>query len=87
MKRSSEEMKGIALTRAHIDEQGLHLCFEASTITDYETLRRIGEQAQRPVDAFGGPTGSGAAYLWLCVPLTKVERTHSFGNEPRRKKP
>jgi hypothetical protein len=69
-----------------VDEEGLHIRFNASGLKGYKMLRRIAEAVQRPVDTFGSSFKDEETFLWIIAPLTKIDKGIGFGNQPPKRK-
>lgn len=85
MDYTSEQLKDIEKGDMYADERGLNIRLDSKTLAGYLKLRKFGEAIKRPINAFGGAFDN-SAYMWITIPLTKIIKSHDFGNQPPARK-
>jgi hypothetical protein len=60
----------------------LRIYFEAETLIDVGSIKKIGKRIRKPNTGFGNITDSGA-YFYLFIPMGKMNNINNdFGNMP-----
>lgn len=85
MEYTSKDLEAIKQGDMFIDSRGLHIRMDTKTLEGFLRLREIAEAIRRPVDANGGAY-CDTSFCWITIPLTKIIKYHSFGNQPPKRK-
>jgi hypothetical protein len=85
VKLSEKELSCLIPKLGWVDERGLNIRLDTASVEGLCILNKICGAVARPTTAFGGAYAD-TAYLWITIPLTKIEKSISFNNDPPKRK-